>query len=94
VYENAIPIKHGVRVACEMLGIDPLEVGNEGKLVIATIPQKADEVLGVLRSNSLGKDAEIVGEATSDFEQVVLQTSVGGRRIILPPVGDPVPRIC
>ncbi|MBS7650489.1 MAG: hydrogenase expression/formation protein HypE [Candidatus Bathyarchaeia archaeon] len=94
VYEDAIPIKQGVRVACEMLGIDPLEVGNEGKLVIATIPQKAGEVLNVLRSNSLGKDAEIVGEATSDFEQVVLHTSVGGRRIILPPVGDPVPRIC
>jgi len=94
VNEEAIPITTGVRAACEMLGIDPLEVGNEGKLVIAVIPEKAHEVLEVLRESRLGKNAEIIGEASNDFSQVILQTSVGGRRILLPPIGDPVPRIC
>jgi len=94
VNEEAIPIKTGVRAACEMLGIDPLEVGNEGKLVIAAIPEKTHEVLEVLRESRLGKNAEIIGEASNDFSQVILQTSVGGRRILLPPIGDPIPRIC
>lgn len=94
VHEESIPIKTGVRVACEMLGIDPLEVGNEGKLVIAAIPEKAEEILKVLRNFPIGKDANIIGEASGEFREVVLQTAVGGRRIMLPPIGDPVPRIC
>ena len=94
VHEESIPIKTGVRVACEMLGIDPLEVGNEGKLVIASIPEKAEEILKVLRNFPIGKDANIIGEASGEFREVVLQTAVGGRRIMLPPIGDPVPRIC
>ena len=94
VHEGSIPIKTGVRVACEMLGIDPLEVGNEGKLVIASIPEKAEEILKVLRNFPIGKDANIIGEASGEFREVVLQTAVGGRRIMLPPIGDPVPRIC
>jgi len=94
VHEESIPIKTGVRVACEMLGIDPLEVGNEGKLVIASIAEKAEEILKVLRNFPIGKDANIVGEASGEFREVVLQTAVGGRRIMLPPIGDPVPRIC
>ncbi|MBS7622982.1 hydrogenase expression/formation protein HypE [Candidatus Bathyarchaeota archaeon] len=94
VSEEAIPIKRGVRVACEMLGIDPLEVGNEGKLVIASIPDKAEKILEVLRAFPVGREASIIGEASSEFRGVVLHTAVGGRRIILPPIGDPVPRIC
>ena len=94
VYEDRIPINEGVRAACEMLGIDPLEVGNEGKIVIALVPQKAEEVLAALKETKEGKNAEIIGEATDDFEEVVLATEVGGRRILAPPIGDPVPRIC
>jgi hydrogenase expression/formation protein HypE len=94
ISEEALPIKSGVRVACEMLGIDPLEVGNEGKLAIASIPDKAEEILEVLKESPMGKEASIIGEASSEFRGVVLQTAVGGRRIVLPPVGDPVPRIC
>lgn len=94
VWEEKIPIKEGVRSACEMLGIDPLEVGNEGKLVIAAVPEKAEDILGELRRHPQGKDAEIIGEARKEFSNVVLETVVGGKRILPPPVGDPIPRIC
>jgi len=93
-YEEKIPIREDVRAACEMLGIDPLDVGNEGKVVIGVVPQKADEVLAALRQRREGKDAQIIGEATKKFEEVVLETVVGGKRILAPPIGDPVPRIC
>ena len=94
VYEEKIPIREDVRAACEMLGIDPLEVGNEGKVVIGVIPQKAEEVLEALRETTEGRNAQIIGEATEDFNLVVLKTAVGGKRILAPPIGDPVPRIC
>jgi hydrogenase expression/formation protein HypE len=94
VQEENIPIRTGVKVACEMLGIDPLEIGNEGKLVIATIPEKTEEILEKLKGNQIGRDAAIIGKVTKESNHVVLETSIGGKRIILPPIGDPVPRIC
>jgi len=94
VYEEKVPVRNDVKAACEMLGIDPFEVGNEGKLVIGVIPEKAEEVLEVLRQTEEGKNAEIIGEATKEFELVAMQTVVGGKRILTPPVGDPIPRIC
>ena len=83
-----------MRSACEMLGIDPLEVGNEGKIIIGTVAEKAEEVLETLRETKEGKDAEINGEPTDQFKEVALQTVVGGKRILPPPIGDPIPRIC
>lgn len=94
IEEEKIPVREGVKAACEMLGIDPLEIGNEGKLVIATVPEMAERVLKALKKTKLGRDAEIIGRATKEFKGVVLETSIGGRRIIAPPIGDPVPRIC
>lgn len=94
VYNEKIPVREGVQAACEMLGIDPLEVGNEGKIVIAVVSEKAEEVLAALKKTREGKNAEIIGEATSEFQHVVIETEVGGKRILAPPVGDPVPRIC
>lgn len=94
VHEERIPIRGDVRAACEMLGIDPLEIGNEGKVLIGVVPQKAEEMLAVLKATEEGKDAQIIGEATGDFSEVVLETVVGGKRILAPPIGDPVPRIC
>jgi len=94
IYEDKIPIKPSVQAACEMLGIDPLEVGNEGKIILGVIPEKAKQVLEVLRSTEEGKDAEIIGEATADFDMVAMETVVGGKRIISQPIGDPIPRIC
>jgi hydrogenase expression/formation protein HypE len=77
-----------------MLGLDPLEVGNEGKMIIGAVAAKAEQVLNWLKQTDEGKDAEIIGEATKEFAGVAMQTSVGGKRIIARPVGDPVPRIC
>jgi hydrogenase expression/formation protein HypE len=94
VEEKKIPIRDDVRSACEMLGIDPLEVGNEGKIIIGTVKEKAEELLAVLRQTKEGKNAQIIGEATNQFKEVALQTIVGGKRILTPPIGDPIPRIC
>jgi hydrogenase expression/formation protein HypE len=94
LYEDKIPIREDVRVACEMLGIDPLEVGNEGKIVLGVIPEKAEEILKALKETKEGKNSQIIGEVTKDFSGVVVETTVGGRRILPPPTGDPVPRIC
>jgi len=93
-YEERIPIREDVKAACEMLGIDPLEVGNEGKVVIGVVPQKAEEVLEALKETKDGKEAQIIGEAARQFNEVVLETVVGGKRILAPPIGDPIPRIC
>jgi len=94
IYENRIPIKESVRTACEILGLDPLEIGNEGKVVIGAVKEKADEVLDFLRGTKEGKDAEIVGEVVNDFVGVAIQTIIGGRRVVARPLGDPIPRIC
>jgi hydrogenase expression/formation protein HypE len=94
IHEDKVPIRSDVRAASEMLGLDPLEVGNEGKYIIAAVPEKAEEALTLLRATQEGKDAQIIGEATNTFKGVAMQTVVGGKRIIARPVGDPVPRIC
>nr|MDO8100486.1 hydrogenase expression/formation protein HypE [Candidatus Njordarchaeota archaeon] len=94
VKQETVPMSEGVRAACEMLGLDPLEIGNEGKIAIAVVPEKAEEVLQTLKGTPEGKEAAIIGEATSTYRQVILETSVGGKRILPPPAGDPIPRIC
>jgi hydrogenase expression/formation protein HypE len=94
LHEDKIPIKKDVRVACEMLGLDPLEVGNEGKIILGVVREKARDVLKLLKTTTEGEDAQIIGEATAEFAGVAMQTVVGGKRIIARPVGDPVPRIC
>jgi hydrogenase expression/formation protein HypE len=94
IKEEKIPIREDVRAACEMLGIDPLEVGNEGKVIIGVVPQKAEEVLAALRQTREGRNAQVIGEVTDQFKAVALQTIVGGKRVLTPPIGDPVPRIC
>ena len=94
VYEESIPIPVGVRSACDMLGIDPLEIGNEGKVVIAVVPEKADDVLKKIKKHPIGKNASIIGEVTDKIKNVVMETTIGGRRILNKPLGDPVPRIC
>jgi len=94
VYEDKIPIRKDVRIACEMLGVDPLEVGNEGKVIVGVVKEMAEDILDALKSTEEGKDAEIIGEATAEFDLVAMETVVGGRRILATPIGDPVPRIC
>jgi hydrogenase expression/formation protein HypE len=94
IYEDKVPVRKDVQAACEMLGLDPLEIGNEGKVVIGVVREKAEEVLRLLRTIEEGREAEMIGEATAEFTGVAMQTVVGGKRIIGRPVGDPVPRIC
>jgi hydrogenase expression/formation protein HypE len=94
IHEDKVPVRNDVRAACEMLGLDPFEVGNEGKIIVGTVAAKAEQVLKFLRETDEGKNAEIIGEVTKEFAGVAMQTAVGGKRIIARPVGDPVPRIC
>jgi hydrogenase expression/formation protein HypE len=94
IEEEAVPIHDGVRTACEMLGIDPLSIGNEGKAVFGVVREKATEVLKALRRTREGREAAIIGEATTSVKGVVLHTTVGGKRILEQPAGDPIPRIC
>jgi hydrogenase expression/formation protein HypE len=94
IQESEIPIREDVRVASEMLGVDPLEVGNEGKIILGVVEEMAENVLDALRVTEEGKNAKIIGEATDEFNLVAMKTVIGGRRILAKPVGDPVPRIC
>ncbi|MCW4019715.1 MAG: hydrogenase expression/formation protein HypE [Candidatus Bathyarchaeota archaeon] len=94
ISEDRVPVREDVRAACEMLGLDPFEVGNEGKIVIGVVEEKAEDLLSLLRATEEGREAEIIGEATTKFRGVAMQTVVGGKRIISRPIGDPVPRIC
>ena len=82
VHESKVPVRGDVKAACEMLGLDPMEIGNEGKVLIGVVPQKAEEILSALRNTKEGKNAQIIGEATCDFSEVVLETVVGGKRIM------------
>ncbi len=94
IQEDKVPIRQDVQTACDMLGLDPLEVGNEGKYIIGVVAEKAQEILEFLKQTEEGKNAQIIGEATTQFRGVAMQTLVGGKRIIARPIGDPVPRIC
>jgi len=95
VEESKIPITQAVRAASEMLGIDPLQITNEGKAIIGVDPKYCGDVLAVLQKTKYGKNACVVGEATAEHPgDVMLETVVGGRRIIESPIGDPAPRIC
>ena len=94
LYEDKIPIPTGVKSACDMLGIDPLEIGNEGKVVFGVVKEKAEEILEIMKNHPYGKNADIIGEATDEIKNVILETTVGGKRILHKPIGDPVPRIC
>jgi len=94
INEESIPVKEAVRAACDLLGFDPLEIGNEGKLLMVVIPEKAEEVLAAIKDLPEGRDAAIIGTSTTEIKGVVLETSVGGRRVLEAPIGDPIPRIC
>jgi hydrogenase expression/formation protein HypE len=91
--EEKIPVKREVHAASEMLGIDPFEVANEGKVIMGVKPDQADEVLDAIRKQKYGKNAQIIGEVTSDGP-VILETLLGGKRILEAPIADPVPRVC
>ncbi len=93
--EHRLPIHAAVGGACDLLGIDPLYVANEGKLVAVVAPGEADAALTAMQGHPLGAEAALVGEIRADPEGiVVLRTTFGGSRIVDMLVGDPLPRIC
>jgi hydrogenase expression/formation protein HypE len=95
VDETAIPLRDEVRGACEILGLDPFYVANEGKVVVAVAPEQAEAALKALRAHPLGRDAAIVGRVTEDHpKRVVLRTMLGAHRILDMLVGEQLPRIC
>jgi hydrogenase expression/formation protein HypE len=95
LWEENIPIREVVNGACEILGIDPLYVANEGKLLAVVAPEAADGALEALRSIEGGEEAGIIGEVCEEPERMVLMhTRFGGTRMIDMLVGDPLPRIC
>ncbi|MEI7826058.1 MAG: hydrogenase expression/formation protein HypE [Chlorobiaceae bacterium] len=93
--ESAIPVKPDVRGACELLGIDPLHVANEGKVVLAVAAADAAKALEVMRSFEHGRDAVIIGSVVDLHPgMVVMRTAFGSRRIVDLPLGEQLPRIC
>ena len=93
--ERAIPVRPEVQGACELLGIDPLYVANEGKLVAAVAPAHADAALAALRAHPLGRDAACIGTVVDDPHRFVqMTTAFGGQRVVDWLTGEPLPRIC
>lgn len=95
VDEAVIPVDEAVRSACELLGLDPLFVANEGKLVAVVAEDAADAVLARLRADPLGRQAAVIGQVTEKHPgMVVVRTNLGGSRVLPLPLGEQLPRIC
>lgn len=95
VWEEKIPVRKEVRGLAELLGISPYEMACEGRAVLGVRPEKAEEILNLLRTHPLGEGACLIGQALDAYPgRVILATEVGGRRYLEMPVGDPLPRIC
>jgi hydrogenase expression/formation protein HypE len=93
--ENKIPVSEEVRGACEILGLDPLYIANEGKLVIILPENESEKVLAAMRDHAAGRDAAVIGSITSEHPGIVrMTTSIGSSRIIDMLTGDQLPRIC
>ena len=95
IREEAVPVRPAVAAACELLGLDPLYVANEGKLIAICPGDRADELLAVMRAHAQGRHAAIIGSVVDDPHQFVqMQTSFGGSRIVDWLAGEQLPRIC
>jgi hydrogenase expression/formation protein HypE len=95
IFEDSIPIKKSVRAACDMLGLDPLYIANEGKLIAVVAPDRVQQILETMRSNQYGTESAIIGEVSAEHPgRVVLKTRLGASRIIDMLHGEILPRIC
>jgi hydrogenase expression/formation protein HypE len=93
--EPSLPVQPAVAAACEMLGLDPLQVANEGKLLAVVSREHADAVLSAMRAHADGEDAAIIGTITSEHPaMLVMRTAIGATRVIAPALGEQLPRIC
>ncbi|MDX1775266.1 MAG: hydrogenase expression/formation protein HypE, partial [Desulfobulbales bacterium] len=95
IRENDLPVRDDVKGACELLGLDPLYLANEGKLLALVEPEAAESLLAVMQQMEYGERACIIGEAVADHPgQVVLETIIGSARVVEMLHGEPLPRIC
>ena len=95
IYEERMPLSEEVRGACEILGLDPLYVANEGKLIAFVPAGDSDKILGVMRSHPLGKDSVVIGEVVSNHPgTVIMRSRIGGNRVVDMISGEQLPRIC
>jgi hydrogenase expression/formation protein HypE len=95
ITEDSVPVRPEVAAACELLGLDPLYVANEGKLVAIVAPEAAEALLAAMRAHPLGRDAAIIGEVIEDDQRFVqMTTGFGGGRIVDWLSGEQLPRIC
>jgi len=95
IEEERVPVRDEVLAACEMLGLDPLYIANEGRLVAVVPAEDTDKVLKAMRRNHYGKEASLIGEVSANNPgRVVMRTTIGASRIVDMMVGDPLPRIC
>ncbi|MBN1690299.1 MAG: hydrogenase expression/formation protein HypE [Dehalococcoidia bacterium] len=95
IEDEKIPVHDGVRGACELLGLDPLYIANEGKLVAAVAEADCSKVLSAMRKNKYAQQAAVIGEVTTEHRgRVVMKTRIGSSRIVDMPVGEILPRIC
>jgi len=94
IKESSLPVLPEVRGGCGLLGLDPLYLANEGKMVFASAADKADEALALLRKHPAGRDAEIIGEVSDGKAQLIMETEWGTRRLVPIPRGELLPRIC
>lgn len=95
IFEDTIPVSGPVASACELLGLDPLMLANEGKLIAFVPSDVARLALGIIKKNKYGKMASIIGEVTSEHQgKVIMKTTIGGSRIVDMLTGSPLPRIC
>ncbi|MDX1998010.1 MAG: hydrogenase expression/formation protein HypE [Thermoanaerobaculia bacterium] len=95
IVERDLPVRPQVQAACELLGLDPLFVANEGKLTAIVSPGQADAALAALRAHALGRDAAVVGTVVADHAGLlVAKTGLGGKRVVPLPIGEQLPRIC
>lgn len=95
LWEAAIPVRAEVQAACEFLGLDPLYVANEGKLVAICPAEHAQRLLKTLRTHPLGREAAVIGEVVADPQHFVeMETQFGGRRLLDWLSGEQLPRIC
>jgi hydrogenase expression/formation protein HypE len=93
--EMSVPIHPTTQAACELLGLDPTFVANEGKLLAIVSPGDAESLLSVMREHRLGREAAIIGHVTDEHPGIVVaRTAIGGKRVVAMWVGEQLPRIC
>jgi hydrogenase expression/formation protein HypE len=95
IEEDSVPIKKEVTAICNMLGLDPYNIACEGRALISCASEEADHIIEKIRNTESGKQAKIIGTVLEDNKgHVLLETTVGGKRFIDTPLGEPIPRIC